>query len=277
MLMLKLIPAGQSYVRIPSSKRAAMRVILETVQRGSRYWTGGVVAPDKALGFADKMASRYGADMTQGQRAYAKQKERSNTTLVMYPEDGNARIRFWLLATPGSGVIHEQEQLLDAHGTRTALSWSDQYRLVHMQRPREHGGGRSWTWQMTAQRYAELEAAMKQHAAATGRAGARRDDLDALVRTILRMPGFYGIRQQQLELINLGRQVWCKTHASKDPYAWPEFVPYLDKSFSCYHAPEVLRLDVLVRVLLARHDMPAVLPSIDEVLDVEGGVKREPN
>lgn len=43
MLFPKLIPTGTSYVRIPLSKRAAMRVILETVQRGSRYWIGGTV------------------------------------------------------------------------------------------------------------------------------------------------------------------------------------------------------------------------------------------
>lgn len=47
MLLPKLVPVGASYVKIPLSKRAAMRVILETVQRGSRYWIAGIVAPVK--------------------------------------------------------------------------------------------------------------------------------------------------------------------------------------------------------------------------------------
>lgn len=51
-----LIPTGNSYVRIPRSKSATMRVLLETVQRGSRYWTGGVISIEKALRLADKFA-----------------------------------------------------------------------------------------------------------------------------------------------------------------------------------------------------------------------------
>lgn len=50
------IPAGNSYVRIPRSKSATMRVLLETVQRGSRYCTGGVIPIEKALRLADKFA-----------------------------------------------------------------------------------------------------------------------------------------------------------------------------------------------------------------------------
>lgn len=248
MLFPKLVPAGTSYVKIPISKRAAMRVILETVQRGSRYWNAGTVTPEKALHFAGKMAERYRADASQAQRAYAKSKGQANTTLLMYPE-GNGVLHWWLLATPGEGgAVHTQEHLADTHDKRTLLTWGEQYELVHEQRPKSHGGGRVWTWRLTPQRYAELEAAMRNLSASPG-VRARTDDLDALVQAVMRMPGLHGVRQQQLALLRIGKEAWQRTHAKSASFAWPEKVPYLDKSFTCYHAPEPLRLDVLVRAL----------------------------
>jgi hypothetical protein len=259
MLFPKLIPTGTSYVRIPLSKRAAMRVILETVQRGSRYWIGGTVPIEKALAFATKMAKRYGTDATQAQRAYAKQQGRANTHLVMFPDQHEQQLRYWLLATPGNGAIHTHEKLLDTHQRREALHWADQYRLDHVQRPREHGGGRTWTWSLTEQRYAELEASMIQYASAPGRVQERGDDLHSLVTAILRMPGFYGVRQQQMQLLRLGQQRWDRTHGS-ETYSWPERVSYVDKHFNCYHVPEPLRLDVLVTMMERRRAVEGLSP-----------------
>ncbi|MCP5278472.1 MAG: hypothetical protein H6935_08930 [Thiobacillus sp.] len=258
MLFPKLVPAGSSYVKIPISKRAAMRILLETVQRGSRYWIAGSVSPDKALGFAAKMAKRYHADATQAQRAYAKSQDKANTTLLMYPEHAGS-ILWWLLATPGKGDVHEQEQLLDAHHKRTPLTWETQYELVHAQRPRPQGGGRHWTWRLADQRYAELDAAMRELAASPGHARARHDDLDGLVQALMRMPGFHGMRMQVLELLRVGKEAWSRTHAKGHVYPWPENVSYLDKGFVCYHAPNPLRLDVLAQSLAeqpGRHSQP---------------------
>ncbi|MBU2801133.1 hypothetical protein HFV02_02465, partial [Acidithiobacillus caldus] len=54
------IPPGTSPIRIPRSKAATMRLLLETVQRGSRYWTGGVLPTHKALQLSNKFGERYG-------------------------------------------------------------------------------------------------------------------------------------------------------------------------------------------------------------------------
>jgi hypothetical protein len=140
MLLPKLVPAGTSYVKIAVSKRAAMRVILETVQRGSRHWSTGTVPPEKALRFAAKMAERYRADANQAQRAYAKSKGQANTSLLMFPKD-NGVLRWWLLATTGEGTVHTQERLSDSHDKRTLLTWGEQYELVHEQRPKNTAAG----------------------------------------------------------------------------------------------------------------------------------------
>lgn len=247
MLFPKLVPAGTSYVKIPAHKSAALRVLLEIVQRGSRNWIAGTVAPEKALQFADKMAKRYRADASQPQRAYAKSKGIANTTLVMFPED-TGRLRWWLLATPGKGDVHTLEQLADAHDKRSALTWGEQYELIHQQHSSQQGGGRAWTWRMTPARVEELEAAMRELAASPG-AYSRTDDLAAFVQAIMRMPGFHGVRQQQLALLNIGKDTWRRTHTDAAVFPWPDKVPYLDKSFACYHVPYPLRLDVLVRLL----------------------------
>jgi hypothetical protein len=87
----------------------------------------------------------------------------------MFHELNASDIRFWLLATPGAGLVHEREKLRDAHEARTRLAWGGQYVLSHTQRPRAAGGGRTWTWELTDERYAALAAAMRLRAAAHGR------------------------------------------------------------------------------------------------------------
>jgi hypothetical protein len=241
-----IIPAGHSYVRIPRSKRAAMRVILETVERGSRYWIGGTIVPSKAERFAHKMAQRYHTDASQATRARRKARGEANTSLVMYPEDVSS-FRYWLLVTPGKGAVHEEEKLLDTWKAREALTWGEQYRLDQTQRTKQHGGGRRWTWSVQAERYAELETSLRRYAAGHGSGHDRNDDLDALVLALQRMPGFSGIRTQQILLCNMGRAIWNKTHKQVE-YTWPHF-PYLDKAWPCYHRPEPLRLDVLIKIV----------------------------
>lgn len=147
------------------------------------------------------------------------------------------------------------------HQRREALYWADQYRLDHLQHPREHGGGRTWTWSLTDHRFGLLAASMERYAAGHGRQGERTDDLDALVETILRMPGYYGVRQQQLELLRQGQRLWGRSHPVSVSYPWPQNVPYLDKRFVCYHQPEPLRLDILVARMLRQREIGDVISS----------------
>ena len=257
------IPAGDSYVRIARSKSATMRLILETVQRGSRYWTGGIIAPDKALRLADKFASLYATDASQSKRSWNKSQGRANSTLIMYPEDDQtlSKLRWWLLVTPGHGLVHQEEQLQDSWNRRQRLTWGEQYELLHLQHSREYGGGRHWTWQMQEQRFTEMTEAMRQLSSGHGNPGwgsghpavhlaqpvpqERTDDLAALITAIKRMPGYHGIRMQQMQLYRLGKEIWERTH--KHPYTeWPTDVPYVDKRQPVYHRPQALRLDVLV-------------------------------
>lgn len=259
------VPAGSAYVRIPRSKSATMRVLLESVQRGSRYWAGGVIPIDKALRLAEKFARYYATDASQSKRAWNKARGRANSTLIMYPEDDKTltHIRWWLLVTSGHGLVHQEEQLKDCGDQHERLSWGEQYELLHLQHIREYGGGRRWTWQMQAQRFDEMADAMRQYASGHGHASntvthnnrERTDDLTALIEAIKRMPGYHGIRMQQMALYALGKECWNRTH--ERPYnAWPVNIPYVDKRQTVYHRPDVLRLDMLVRISNLRNTAP---------------------
>jgi|GEM_PF-2540430 hypothetical protein len=119
---------------------------------------------------------------------------------------------------------------------------------------------------MQAQRLGEMPAAMRQYASGHGHAiipagnknvqqpdassGECTDNLVALIASIKRMPGFHGVRMQQMALYALGKVCWDKTHQT--PYSnWPNSVPYVDKRQAVYHRPNELRLDVLINIVKA--------------------------
>ncbi|MBU2790992.1 hypothetical protein HF288_05680 [Acidithiobacillus caldus] len=249
------IPAGTSPIRIPRSKAATLRLLLETVQRGSRYWTGGIIPTHKALHLAEKFADRYSCTASAATRSRNKARGISNATLIFYPENASTLtpLRWWLLVTPGTGRVWEEEQLQDTGKRRERLRWGDQYGLVHLQRDKKHGGGRHWTWCIQEAHYEALEDAMRQYASAHGKKDAteRTDDLERLLTTLRRMPGFHGIRRQQWALYTLGRNCWDRTHKSSWG-GWPTEIPYADKRQPVYHRPEPLRLDVLVAMAVRK-------------------------
>ena len=74
---------------------------------------------------------------------------------------------------------------------------------------------------MSAPRFAELDAVMRDLAKATSGASARTDDLKNLVRAVMRMPGFHGIREQQEKLLEIGRETWGRTHAAGASFQQP--------------------------------------------------------
>lgn len=256
MMTLGFIPEGCSYVRIACSKSATMRLILETVQRGSRYWTSGIVALEKkAEGMANKFAELYGTDMPQHTRTRRKAKGLANATLIMYPQDDQhiTHLLWWLLVTPGEGLVNIREQLKDAHNKRQRLQWEDQYVLLHKQHSQNTGGGRHWTWECTQARYDSLLTGMLALSRGSGNTRSERtDDLALLIQQVWKMPGFHGIRMQQMALMRAGRETWNRTHQA--PYGgWPQAAPaYLDKRLPVYHRPTVLRLDQLGRLVVAK-------------------------
>lgn len=209
-------------IKIPSSKAAAMSYLQMLVATGYRHWIRGEMHYSKIEVFTSKIQSLYNVNATQSQRALLKKKGQVATQLVIYPHDKDkTKVMFWLLCTPGKGLIHEREKLSDA--LKTPLTWRDQYQLLQIQRDRKEGGKITWTWQMQNQYFKEQIAMTK--VAADGGEQALRDYFSRIAR----MPMFSGIRDQVKLLDDYGRKSWNKQRKSEYPQILPSKLPSMPK------------------------------------------------
>ncbi len=110
------------------------------------------------------------------------------------PPRSLAKVSWVLLATAGTGPVHEQEQLRSVLDSRRLLFLG--YELMrHAQR-----GKTSWTWRRTKSEMADLYALL------ASQLNARQTN--AVAQTLLRIsrqPGFSGVRKQSWELCQFAR------------------------------------------------------------------------
>lgn len=209
-------------IKIPASKAAAMSYLQLLVSTGYRNWTSGEMHFSKVEAFASKINSLYDVEATQSQRETLKKKGKVATKLVIYPHDKDkTKVMFWLLATPGSGLIHEREKLSDA--LKVPLTWRDQYSLTQIQRDRKQGGKITWTWQMQKE-YFKDQLAMTKGAADSG-----EQALQDYFGRIGHMPMFSGIRDQVNDLNDYGRKTWHKKRKSDYPQVLPVKLPTMPR------------------------------------------------
>jgi len=268
----KLFPAGQSYVRIPSSRAACMRILLEIVERGSCYWASGTVSPDKATALAEKFALLYGTDVGASRRSALRARHRAASQVLFWPRSPTC-LEWWLLVSEGDGVVHEREKLKNAGRTGERLTFLDQFRLVRRQREREKGGGRRWTWVLAPEAFERHLHTVRELSRSHGSDSRITDRLDRYLNQLRALPGFAGIREQKKELQRAGREAWQRTHREPATYPWGERIPYLSKAFACYHRPEALKLDVLAAVMCreAQKESVADQELAQALLEVECG------
>ena len=209
-------------IKIPASKAAAMSYLQLLVSTGYRFWTRGEMHFSKVEAFASKIHSLYNIEATQSQRETLKKHGKATCKLVIYPHDKDkTKVMFWLLATPGKGLIHEREKLSDA--TRVPLTWRDQYNLTQIQRDRKQGGNISWTWQMQKD-YFKDQLAMTKGASDSG-----EQALKDYFSRIGHMPMFSGIRDQVIAMNDYGRKTWHKKRKSEYPQVLPVKLPTMPK------------------------------------------------
>ncbi len=246
----KALRTGADYLRIPVNKTATMRLLLELVQRGNTRWTAGTIPFAKAEALALKFDRKYATSMTPTQRARRKRAGEANSVLVMYPAGAQSpHVLWWLLVSPGSGPVVDEERLSDCLAPRQALVYPDatgrtQYVLDHTQRPRIQGGGRRWTWSVTPERLAEHQARLLELARPHGARWQRHDDLQAHIDALTRMPQFHGVREQVKALIFEARRLAPLQLADK--IAWPGNLPIMSKAMDVYRKPEPMLLPELV-------------------------------
>lgn len=208
-------------------KTNLMQRLLDAVTRGYLYHTSGKVPLAKAQRFAEKFACRYGIDRNANQRAYAKQKGRANARLYLLGYEDSTDLDWWLLVTPGEGLVHGEERLHLATDRRQRIRIKDDYELVQITRRKNCGGGQGWTWRMTRRCYTSWRHRIMQ-ACRTSSTRA----MTASLQSLNRVPGFSGIRQQAGKLLGLARREWRRQHGESDLPGGGIRLPYLERRAS---------------------------------------------
>ena len=187
----------------------AMKRILHHCSHAYTRYTSGKISPEKAHSLCLKFKDRYEIERTVQQRFRAKAKGQANSQLVMLFEKESNIVFWWLLVTPGKGLVDQMEDLKDALGRKSRIEFGG-YELAIM--PRK-GRKPSWTWRMTA----ENKEAWRERLQVAVRA--RNDDLmKQALYSLKRTQGFAESRRDAFKLFNEAKGYWKKKRRSDWPY-----------------------------------------------------------
>lgn len=207
--------------QIITHKTDLMRRLLHLASHGYKYWISGEIQPTKVEALAFKFLDRYHTNRTEMQRYRAKKRGEANTQLVMWQDqkDKKSPVYWWLLVTPGSGLVHEREKLINLRDQRITLTG---YELVKTNRKRREKDKPDkklkpgWTWRMDAVTFEAWKERIKT---------AVRHNSDNQMRQALHslggVPGFRECRVQAYLLLRMMRNDWKRTQTGEFPYPSP--------------------------------------------------------
>jgi hypothetical protein len=189
-------------------KTDAMRQLLNRVSRGYSRYVTGTLAPKKVEALVLKFTDRYAIDRTHQQRYRAKQKAEANSHLVMWLEAEN-QVRWWLLVTPGDGLVEELEQLQDTGHKKQRLTLTG-YELLKTPRKDKPA---AWSWRMTHDNHRAWQERLK--------TAVRHNNEEAIrqaMYSLSRVPAFSESRKQAFDLFRLAKGDWQRTQRKDWPY-----------------------------------------------------------
>jgi hypothetical protein len=185
-------------------KTDALRRLLHLVSHGYTRYTAGQVDPKKAEALALKFADRYAVTATEMQRYRRKQAGQANAALVLFGSGkGTELLAWWLLVTPGEGLVAQLETLRDATAKGQRIIWpGGDYELVKTPRKALEA---SWTWRMTPATVEAWEERIK-----TAIRTHNDEALRQALHSLRRVPGFRDTRAQAFALAKLIKKEWSR-------------------------------------------------------------------
>lgn len=184
----------------------AMKCIQTAAARGgyTRY-TSGTIEPKKLESFLYKLEDRYRISATKQMRYRAKKRGEANTTLVLL--QGDQKIHFWLMVSPGTGAVVECEKLCELKDKKNRLIITS-HELVRVQKSDKV----TWTWRMTNDNYAEFEQRIKNACRHKN-----SDHIEQCFYSLQRMPVFSEMRKQCFALFKLLQAEYKRSHKEDYP------------------------------------------------------------
>lgn len=189
---------------IQRRKTTVMQRIQQAASRGYSLYISGTIPAVKAQPLADKFAQKYKIDANENQRSYRRRLQKSNTFLFMYPKKDSTDILWWLMATEGTGAIHDEERLIKIFDKHNRLTWENDYELVVL--PKENSK-HTVTWRMTRRCYQDWNTRIRKSI----RQKYTDDKVRQSIWSLARTPGFSGIRNQVKSLYKLLAAEWNRT------------------------------------------------------------------
>lgn len=210
---------------IACSKSAALTRALNSIPHGYDRYTSGVVAREKIPALVKKLHERHAIGATPAQRIRRKKLGRANAVLVLYCPgdavagedlgvstgawDGNlsgdkpgaqvgafpaaSKVHWLMLFTSGELGAHEQLRSVFAKPRLVWLGY-ELTRYAHSSRTR-------CTWRRPEETMRDLFAALEEHLSRR-----RWSDVEALLKSAARQPGFHGVRAQTWRLGQFARR-----------------------------------------------------------------------
>ena len=186
-----------------------MRRIQLLVSRGYNRYVSGEIDRKKAKALYLKFLDRYEIERSNQQRYRMKLRNVANTHLVMWSDSKSDIVYWWLLVTPGEGLVDDLEELKSAKDKKTRIQLTG-YELLKA--PRKDLPA-AWTWQMTSENYKAWQERI--------RAAVRHKSDDLMRQTLYslrRVPGFAQSRRQAFALATLMKKEWQRSQKGDFPY-----------------------------------------------------------
>ena len=195
---------------IDRRKTAVMQRIQQLSARGYHWYISGEVKAERALTLAAKYAEKYGVGKNENQRSYAKRQGKANAFLLMYPKQHESAFLWWLLATEGEGMVHNEEQLLSVTDKHHRLTWNGDYELVQL--TREGKNKPVMTWRMTREGYRSWHERIRKAV----RTRTTNEPVKQAIWTLFRAPGFSEVRKQVKQLAFQLQKEWQRTRKKNE-------------------------------------------------------------
>lgn len=191
-------------------KTLLMQRLVDWTTRGYFSWTSGIVSADRANALAEKFDAQYFVARRRGERLYARKTERANATFVLADLDKSGQLHWWLLVTAGTHPAYQLERLADSRERDGRIDLTG-YEMLQLQNDRRNGGKIRWTWRMTDETEAMWEASIR----AVIRGRHPHEEVQQLIASLARMPGFHGIRGQADKMRRLLASEWQRAGLGK--------------------------------------------------------------
>jgi hypothetical protein len=187
-------------------KTPFMQRIADLVRTGHTQYIMGTISDSKAGLFAQKFEQKFQTGRSNVQACRARKQGEHSARLLFLHQDSTPNLTWILLYCPGVTPDQSGEAWRNALQDKINITG---YELVR--RTRQKSKAPAWTWRYEETRYFALRDSIltvirKRHEL----------ELTQLIHSLVRSPGFAGIRDQVKNLVSILQCEWKRCHAKTD-------------------------------------------------------------